>query len=91
MEDFIMANPYKPGAGTMPEYLAGRDAIINNAKTILSDLQDGGMAAHTIFYGVRGVGKTVLLNKIESIASTYNYLYEHIECDEILILYILSI
>lgn len=77
-----MANPYKPGAGTMPEYLAGRDNIIDNAKTILSDLQDGGMAAHTIFYGVRGVGKTVLLNKIESIAATYNYLYEHIECDE---------
>lgn len=77
-----MANPYKPGAGTMPEYLAGRDNIINNAKTILLDLQDGGMATHTIFYGVRGVGKTVLLNKIESIAATYNYLYEHIECDE---------
>ena len=82
MEVFIMANPYKPGAGTMPEYLAGRDNIINNTKTILLDLRDGGMAAHTIFYGVRGVGKTVLLNKIESIAATYNYLYEHIECDE---------
>lgn len=77
-----MANPYKPGAGTMPEYLAGRDIVINEAKTILSDLQDGGMATHTIYYGVRGVGKTVLLNKIESIAATYNYLYEHIECDE---------
>lgn len=82
MEEFIMVNPYKPGAGTMPEYLAGRDNIINNTKTILSDLQDGGMATHTIFYGVRGVGKTVLLNKIESIAATYNYLYVHIECDE---------
>lgn len=77
-----MANPYKPGAGTMPEYLAGRDNIINNTKTVLLDLQEGGMATHTIFYGVRGVGKTVLLNKIESIAATYNYLYEHIECDE---------
>ena len=82
MEVFIMTNPYKPGAGTMPEYLAGRDNIINNTKTILLDLRDGGMASHTIFYGVRGVGKTVLLNRIESIAATYNYLYEHIECDE---------
>lgn len=82
MEEFIMTNPYKPGAGTMPEYLAGRDNIINNTKTILEDLRYGGMATHTIFYGVRGVGKTVLLNKIESIAATYNYLYEHIECDE---------
>lgn len=77
-----MTNPYKPGAGTMPEYLAGRDDIIDNIKTILLDLRDGGMATHTIFYGVRGVGKTVLLNKIEDIAKTYNYLYEHIECDE---------
>ncbi len=77
-----MTNPYKPGAGTMPEYLAGRDDIIDNIKTILLDLRDGGMATHTIFYGVRGVGKTVLLNKVEDIAATYNYLYEHIECDE---------
>lgn len=82
MEALIMANPYKPGAGTMPEYLAGRDILINNATSLLLDLQDGGMAEHTIYYGVRGVGKTVLLNKIENIASTYNYLYDHIECDE---------
>lgn len=77
-----MANPYKPGAGTMPEYLAGRDKIINDIKESLLDLKDGGMAAHTIYYGVRGVGKTVLLNQIESIASSYGYLYDHIECDE---------
>ena len=77
-----MANPYKPGAGTMPEYLAGRDSIIQNAKEILSDLKDGGMATHTIYYGVRGVGKTVLLNKVEEIAASYGYLYDHIECDE---------
>lgn len=82
MEAIIMANPYRPGAGTMPEYLAGRDSLINDATTLLLDLRDGGMAEHTIYYGVRGVGKTVLLNKIEGITSTCNYLYEHIECDE---------
>lgn len=82
MEEYIMANPYRPGAGTMPQYLAGRNNLISDIENLLLDLQDGGMATHTIFYGVRGVGKTVLLNKIESIAHTHKYLYTHIECDE---------
>lgn len=81
-KDFIMRNPYKPGAGTSPEYLAGRDKLLNDAKDILLDLLDGGMATHTVYYGVRGVGKTVLLSKVEELAASLDYLYTHIECDE---------
>ena len=77
-----MKNPYKPGAGTAPEFLAGRDKILEDALKNLEELKEGGMPVHTIYYGVRGVGKTVLLNKVEEKAEKLEYLYNHIECDE---------
>lgn len=78
----VMPNPYTPGAGTKPNFLAGRDNTINQVTNYLNEVVDGGMARHCIFYGVRGVGKTVLLNKIEEIAEEKDILYTHIECDE---------
>lgn len=80
--DGFLKNPYKPGAGTAPEFLAGRDKILEDATNNLNELCEGGMPVHTIYYGVRGVGKTVLLNKIEEMAANLGYLYAHIECDE---------
>lgn len=77
-----MPNPYTPGAGTKPSFLAGRDDIIKEVTEYIDEMLEGGCSRHTIFYGVRGVGKTVLLNKMEEIASDrgiYNY---HIECGE---------
>lgn len=79
---YVMRNPYKPGAGTAPEFLAGRDKILNDATNILNELKDGGMAEHTIYFGVRGVGKTVLLNRIEEMAMNLGCLCTHIECDD---------
>lgn len=78
----FLKNPYKPGAGTTPEFLAGRDKILEDATNNLNELCEGGMPVHTIYYGIRGVGKTVLLNKIEEMASNLGYLYAHIECSE---------
>jgi AAA ATPase domain len=57
-------NPYAPGAGTPPPDLAGRDAIIERAAIALDRIRAGRAARSFIYYGLRGVGKTVLLNKI---------------------------
>lgn len=78
----VLKNPYKPGAGFTPEYLAGRDQLLNTATNNLNELKEGGMVMHTVFYGVRGVGKTVLLNRVEEMADNLGFLYSHIECNE---------
>jgi hypothetical protein len=57
-------NPYAPGAGTTPPELAGRDAIIEKAEIALDRIRVGRAARSLILHGLRGVGKTVLLNKI---------------------------
>lgn len=77
-----MPNPYTPGAGTKPSFLAGRDDTIREITGYIDGVIEGDMARHCIFYGVRGVGKTVLLNKIENIAKDRGVIYCHIECDE---------
>lgn len=66
----------------MPAYLAGRDDIINNASKSLIALNKGYPQQSVIYYGLRGVGKTVLLNKIEESAEEFGILYEHIEIAE---------
>lgn len=76
-------NPYTPGAGLIPEYLAGRDDTLNASKEILAYLSKGKPTRSIMYYGLRGVGKTVLLNKIEQYADDIDdILYEHIEISE---------
>lgn len=75
-------NPYTPGAGLVPGYLAGRDETIRAATEIITSIAYGIPARSIIYYGLRGVGKTVLLNKIEDIAEENSVLYEHIEVSE---------
>ncbi|HLF92849.1 MAG TPA: AAA family ATPase [Planctomycetota bacterium] len=57
-------NPYAPGAGTPPPELAGRDDLIERAAISLDRIRAARSARSFILYGLRGVGKTVLLNKI---------------------------
>jgi hypothetical protein len=57
-------NPYAPGAGTPPPELSGRDGVIEGAAVALDRIREGRAARSLIFYGLRGVGKTVLLNRI---------------------------
>jgi hypothetical protein len=57
-------SPYAPGAGTPPPELAGRDDLIDRAAVALDRIRDGKAARSFILYGLRGVGKTVLLNRI---------------------------
>lgn len=78
----MMPNPYTPGAGLVPSYLAGRDDTIREAKEVISCIVYGFPTRSIVYYGLRGVGKTVLLNKIEEIAEENRVLYEHIEISE---------
>lgn len=57
-------NPYAPGAGTLPPELSGRDDIIEKV-SIQLDRCRGGLAFRSfLLVGLRGVGKTVLLNHL---------------------------
>ncbi len=58
------SNPYAPGAGTPPPELAGRDELIERAAIALDRIRAGRAARSFVLYGLRGVGKTVLLNRI---------------------------
>lgn len=58
------SNPYAPGAGTPPPELVGRDDLIERAAIALDRICGGRPARSLILYGLRGVGKTVLLNRI---------------------------
>ncbi|MFN3867330.1 MAG: ATP-binding protein, partial [Demequina sp.] len=57
-------NPYAPGAGRRPVALAGRDPEIANWQTSLSRIENGLDAVPLVLYGLRGVGKTVLLGEM---------------------------
>lgn len=75
-------NPYTPGAGFMPVYLAGREQLLEEAERYLEAIERGYPQQSVVYYGLRGVGKTVLLNAIENIADNRNILYEHVEIKE---------
>ena len=57
-------NPYAPGAGAPPPELAGRDKLIDDAAIALDRIRNGLTAKSMLLVGLRGVGKTVLLNRI---------------------------
>ena len=54
-------NPFNPGGGVMPPYLAGRQAEIDTFVHMVRRIQDG-QAENILVHGLRGVGKTVLMN-----------------------------
>ncbi len=57
-------NPYAPGTGTPPPELVGRDELIEDAEIALDRLRNGLAAKSLLMVGLRGVGKTVLLNRM---------------------------
>jgi hypothetical protein len=75
-------NPFAPGAGSQPPELAGRQEIITAADTALQRVLLGRPAQSQMLLGLRGVGKTVLLNKIEQLADEHGYLTSFIEAPE---------
>lgn len=60
-------NPYTPDMGARPPFLAGRDSELAYFGEMLAQLGAGGTQKHLILTGLRGVGKTVLLNEFEAL------------------------
>ncbi|MBL0917248.1 MAG: ATP-binding protein [Hydrogenophaga sp.] len=56
-------NPFAPGAGTPPPELAGRDALLESLRVALERTRIGRPAKSAMLVGLRGVGKTVLLDR----------------------------
>src|ERR1039458_3072118 len=75
-------NPYSPGAGTRPPALVGREREIEAMDVALQRLRRGRDGHSAMLTGLRGVGKTVLLNEFEQLAEARGYFHEHIEVTE---------
>jgi hypothetical protein len=75
-------NPYSPGAGTRPPALVGREREIEAIDIALQRLRIGRDGRSCMLTGLRGVGKTVLLNEFEQLADARGYFREHIEVTE---------
>jgi hypothetical protein len=71
-------NPYTPNAGSRPPELAGRGDQIRQFEVLVGRLNAGATDQSMILRGLRGVGKTALLNTFEDIAESAGFLtYYH--------------
>ncbi|HET8760980.1 MAG TPA: AAA family ATPase [Nitrospiria bacterium] len=75
-------NPFSPGAGSPPPALAGREQILEQARITLGRIKAGRPERSQILIGLRGVGKTVLLNRIRELAEQSDYKTVFIEAHE---------
>ena len=75
-------NPVAPGAGSPPPELVGRDPILAQARVLLGRVKQRKSEKSILLTGLRGVGKTVLLNEIERIAKSEEYRTIQIEAHE---------
>ena len=66
-------NPFSPGAGAPPPELVGREEILNQARILLGRVKLGRPEKSILMTGLRGVGKTVLLNELERMAEAEDY------------------
>jgi Cdc6-like AAA superfamily ATPase len=69
-----MNNPYTPNAGSRPHALAGRDQELEQFRVLVGRLKRGATEQSMIIRGLRGVGKTVLLNAFEDHAESEGFL-----------------
>jgi hypothetical protein len=76
------ANPFSPGAGTSPPELAGRTAVLEDVDVTLCRFKNSAFSRSSIFVGLRGVGKTVLLNRVREMAEERAFLTIFIEAHE---------
>ena len=75
-------NPFNPHAGSPPPALVGREALIERFSVALARIKAGRGAKSLIPTGLRGVGKTVLLNRFVQEAEQERYLTTYIEAAE---------
>jgi len=75
-------NPFSPGAGSRPPELAGREQLITDAETALFRVKNGRSTQALFMLGLRGTGKTVLLNEFETLALENGYLTSLVEAPD---------
>jgi hypothetical protein len=75
-------NPYAPGAGTQPPALIGRDDLLAQFDVLLARTARGAPAKSLIPNGLRGVGKTVLLNRFVDKAQDFGAKVAYIEAPQ---------
>ncbi len=75
-------NPFSPGAGSPPPELVGRDPLLELARILLGRVKQKRAEKSLLLTGLRGVGKTVLLNEIERKAKAADYRTVVIEAHE---------
>jgi hypothetical protein len=68
-----ISNPFSPGAGSPPPELVGRDPVLEQSRILLGRVKERRSEKSLLLTGLRGVGKTVLLNEIERLAKAANY------------------
>src|SRR5258708_25167084 len=59
-----VSNPFAPGAGTPPPELAGRNELREKIRVAIEGVRRGLPARSMMLVGLRGVGKTVLLDRM---------------------------
>lgn len=75
-------NPFSPGAGAPPPELVGREGIIEQTRILLGRVRQRRPEKSMLLTGLRGVGKTVLLNEIERLSIAGDYRTIFIEAHE---------
>ena len=75
-------NPFAPGAGTRPPELAGRDELLASVAITLERIRAGRSAKSVLMVGLRGVGKTVLLDRMRDDAEAAGIQTLRIEAPE---------
>ena len=74
-------NPFRPGNGIVPPFVAGRDNVLRSFRQIL-DENSRGLPRNLILYGLRGTGKTVMLQLFKEICEEEGWLYVEREFNE---------
>ena len=77
-----ITNPFAPGAGTRPPELAGRDDLRELVRIAIARVRRGNPAKSVLMVGLRGVGKTVLLDQMRDDAEASGVQTLRIEAPE---------
>lgn len=75
-------NPYAPGAGLQPPELAGRDRLLEEASIDMDRVLDARPTKGIMLLGLRGVGKTVMLNRLHAMAEGKGFGTAKVEAPE---------
>ena len=75
-------NPYAPGTGTPPTEFAGRNKLREQVRIALARIRIGNAAKSVLMVGLRGVGKTVLLDQMRKDAEAAGFYTVRVEAPE---------